>query len=261
MRQDVLDRLHKEQVTLLKTIDSFCRNKGIQYYLIGGTLLGAVRHKGFIPWDDDIDIAMPREDYDVFIKTFQEFVGDKYFVQTCITDKGYGRDFAKIRVNNTIFLEEVDAHVENRHHGIFLDVFVLENQNEKNSAINKLKLRISHAISSYIVCRRGKIKSSWKHMIFRLFSMNFLIKMRDKLRRGKGECYWVSFLGSIKKECYNEPVELEFEGLNCYAPKEYDMILRHQYGDYMKLPPIEKRVTHNPIRISFDTNGSDEILD
>ena len=259
MRQDILDKLHATQVEMLEVVDKFCKKHGLKYYLIAGTLLGAVRHHGFIPWDDDIDIGMPRKDYEFLEKHIQEELGDEYFFQTCITDKAYGRNFAKIRKNNTIFLEKNDANVENRHHGIFLDIFILEERREKDSFIRRFKTKLSKSIDSYIVCKRGNIKISWKKKIFAICPMGLLIKMRKSLNKGKGDFYYIDFMGKLKKSTH-EMTELEFEGGMYMAPKGYDEVLTSIYGDYMQLPPPEKRVTHNPVRISFDLNGPDEEL-
>lgn len=259
IKPEILKKLHEVQLDMLKDVHNFCAENNITYFLIGGTLLGAVRHKGFIPWDDDIDIAMPRGDYDKFIKTFQAAFTEKYFLQTVYTDKAYGRDFAKIRKNNTVFLEEVDAHVSERHHGIFLDVFVLEERPQKPSWWQNIKWRLSATIDSYLVCKRGKIKISLNKKILGIFSEKYLAKKRDSLRKGKGDFYYIPFVGNKEKEKYS-PVLMEFEGENRFVPAGYDEILSSQYGDYMTLPPVEKRVTHNPVRISFDLSGDDEQL-
>ena len=260
MDKKVLDKLHKCQVEMLDIIDDFCIKNNLSYYLSGGTLLGAVRHNGFIPWDDDVDIVMPREDYDFLLKNFQQELGKDYFLQTCFTDEGYGRDFAKLRKNNTIFLEQVDAHVDNRHHGIFLDIFPLEYSKERKKGLDKAKYRLYQALDSYIVCKRGKIPVSKKGKLFSLIPMKTLLPIREKLKKGKGDYYFFSFCGTFHKSFYEPSAKLLFEGKEYSVPNKYDDLLRSQYGDYMQLPPEDKRVTHNPLRISFDLTGEDEIL-
>ena len=261
MRREVTKKLQTEEIKILSKVHDFCKKNGLTYYLSGGTLLGAVRHQGFIPWDDDIDIVMPRKDYDFFIKNVQEFLGDDYFLQTVITDKHYGRSFAKIRKNNTIFLEEVDKHVEGRHHGIFIDVFPLDSCKKNWSKYVKFKWKISSAIDSYITVKRGGLKTSKKHFFFRLFPIKILYKIMQKLRKGKGDYYYFSFSGILDKSWFEPAIELPFDGEKFVAPKHYDIILTQTYGDYMQIPPVEKQITHNPVRLSFDLNGPDEIMD
>ena len=257
MKKETLDLLHQKQVELLDVIDAFCEQNNLKYFLIGGTLLGAIRHKGFIPWDDDVDVAMPRKDYEYLCKNISEYLGDKYFLQTSYTDKAYGRYFAKIRINNTVFLEEADCTVEKRHHGIFLDIFPLDESREKASKFVSFKRMIARYVDSYIVCKRGNIKIRGKAKVFYVFPIKFLIKLRDRLTRGKGNSYFVNFLGDTPKDKFEPLVRVEFEGKEYLAPKEYDYLLTKMYGDYMQLPPVDQRVTHNPVRISFDLNGKD----
>ena len=106
MKVESLNKLHKTEVEILKRIVCICEKNNFEYYMVGGTLLGAVRHKGFIPWDDDLDIAMPREDYNSFLNIAQSELGNDFFLQSCFSDRNYGRIFCKVRKNGTLFLEK-----------------------------------------------------------------------------------------------------------------------------------------------------------
>ena len=116
-----LEKLHKVEIEILDEFVRICNKYNLEYYLIGGTMLGAVRHQGFIPWDDDIDVGIMRKDYDLFIKYAREELGDKYYLDCYETNKEYYLPFAKIRKNNTIFNEQVSAHLNN-HKGIYIDI-------------------------------------------------------------------------------------------------------------------------------------------
>ena len=119
-----LRRIQLLELDLLKKVKKICEKYGLVYYLVSGTLLGAVRHKGFIPWDDDIDIAMPYNDYCIFLTLAQKELGDKYFVQNFNTEDGFNRGFTKIRINNTTYVstENIDSTI---HQGIWIDIFPL----------------------------------------------------------------------------------------------------------------------------------------
>ena len=119
-----LRELQQVQAKMLEDIVDICEKESITYFLMYGTLLGAVRHQGFIPWDDDVDITMPIEDYRRFLRLGQEKLGDEYFLQTSMTDPNFNFGFTRIRKNNTTFLRTEDRsyHI---HHGIWVDVFPL----------------------------------------------------------------------------------------------------------------------------------------
>jgi len=266
MEESCLLKLHETECEILDAIVKVCENNQLRYYLVGGTLLGAVRHKGFIPWDDDLDIAMPRKDYNKFLKLARNEIDSRYFLQTCYTDKGHASIFSKVRKNNTLFLED-NCKCVKKHHGIFVDIFPLDDGQEK--IISKLPFlkRVAYSINSYVLFKRScfKYPKLFKKLVFSIFPSSLLIRIRDFLFLGSGDCYvnYGSNYGvkkqTIKKSCYDPAVKLEFEGRLYNVPKDYDYVLRRIYGDnYMQLPPVEKRVTHNPVRLSFDTYGEDE---
>ena len=113
------------ELDILKQFINICNKENLQYYVVGGTLLGAVRHKGFIPWDDDIDVSMPRQDYEKFLTVAKKYLSEPYFLQTRITDKNTLFNYAKIRNSNTTFIEQSIKKLD-MNHGVFIDIFPLD---------------------------------------------------------------------------------------------------------------------------------------
>ena len=125
MDNDTLNKLQQTELTILRDIDYYCRENGIQYSLYAGTALGAVRHKGFIPWDDDVDIIMTRSEYSKFCDTWEHNPIPGYFFQNYLNDRWCGNSHGKIRKDNTIFLSVADVE-EQGHHGIWIDIFPVD---------------------------------------------------------------------------------------------------------------------------------------
>ena len=123
--QEQLQKMQEVELDLFKAFIEVCEKLQLKYYLLGGTLLGAVRHKGFIPWDDDIDVGMPRKDYEIFIQKAQDLLPEHYFVQNCYTDGKLPMAFCKIRNSNTTFIETSVKDFK-INHGIFIDIFPLD---------------------------------------------------------------------------------------------------------------------------------------
>ncbi|HHX38250.1 MAG TPA: LicD family protein, partial [Clostridiaceae bacterium] len=137
-----IQQVHALQLHLLSEVDRLCRAHGIHYYLLFGTLLGAVRHAGFIPWDDDVDIGVKRDDYDRLLDLLElELDPERYFIQTAANDAGITIPFAKVRCQKTIF-EEYNAPVGAEYHqGVFLDIFPLDNVPDDDKAARRMKLK------------------------------------------------------------------------------------------------------------------------
>ena len=123
--QEQLQKMQEVEIDLFKAFIEVCQKLQLKYYLLGGTLLGAVRHKGFIPWDDDIDVGMPRKDYEIFIQKAQDLLPEHYFVQTLYSEPTIPYNFCKIRNSNTTFVEYSIKKL-NINHGVYIDVFPLD---------------------------------------------------------------------------------------------------------------------------------------
>ena len=270
--KEYLKELHKVEVEILDEIVRICEKHSLKYYLIGGTLLGAIRHNGFIPWDDDLDIVMPRADYDKFCEICKTELDEKYYLHNIDTDDKYWLIHAKVRKNNTVFDEKNIAHID-CHKGIFVDIFPLDNAPNMNSKEQLRRTRKIKAIST-LIYRKSKlnIKYSFKSKILAscLFFVSvktlkkYQLKLMTKFNNEKCDYYinYGSNYDTVKqtmlKSKYEPSCEVEFEGKRYKTLGEYKYFLERIYGaDYMQLPPEEKRATHMPLRISFDTTSEE----
>ena len=265
-----LKKVWKVQTEILDEIVKICDKHGLRYYLIYGTLLGAVRHQGFIPWDDDLDITMPRKDYDVFLKVAQEELSSEYFLQDDDTQNGYWLNFAKVRKNNTLFIESSEKKMgEECHKGIFVDIFPLECIKDIDRSIQHIKAILIKAINETRYLKKGILTESsmnYKKLdkILKNFSHKTLSKwycFLNKQDEDKCENYVDWFANrSYKKSIYpksyfGEGIKMKFMDKEYIAPKEYDLILTKEYGDYMILPNAEDRVMHRTAEILFNVEN------
>lgn len=247
---------------ILKDVHELCERHGLKYFLDAGTLIGAVRHKGFIPWDDDIDIGMLREDFNKFLEIAKKELPEHLFLQTFETDEYY--DVypvpCKVRYNSTMFLEEGAKENYKMHNGIYIDVFPYDSL-PKNNFTYKIQRTLSYNIlKSFKRLRdkpeklsfKNKLTFSFYKLVVKIFPnkrrlkfFNFLIKWNNKDSEYMGygvDTYWSEYV--YKKSDYFDLVKLEFEGQYFYAPRNYHAILTQLYGDYMKMPKEEDRVWH-----------------
>lgn len=271
--KDILRKLQLTEIEILGEIERICNEHNIKFCLTGGTLLGAVRHKGFIPWDDDIDIAMSREDFEKFCDICKTKLSKNYYLHYINTDNKYWLTFAKVRKNNTLLDEKNISHL-NVKKGIYVDIFPLDAIQTNSGLLFKVKSKLIKLIQIILVYKIGinfnKNKSNLVRILLFAFPIKFFHKICNYLMTldsKKKNKYIVNYssIYNVKKElfpydCYFPFVNIEFEGKTFYAPNKYKEILSQVYGDdYMKLPPKEKRITHNPVRLSFDLDNPNEM--
>ena len=259
MKKLDLVQLKQIQLDILDKISSFCDSNNIRYYLVGGTLLGAVRHKGYIPWDDDIDIAMLRKDYEEFIKQFNV---DGYKVFTYKNSDKYCFPFAKIAKTNTLLIEPYETFSDCEI-GINIDLFPIDSIS-KNITLQKFTIE-SIKIIRFILSLRLSIPSEkrvfYKRLLLliikKVVSVKMLLTLINNIAKFKeaersellGIFVWgYGYKEIISRKYFSEVIKIEFENRIYNAPIGYDGYLSHVYGDYMKLPPTEKRVTHHDFK-------------
>jgi len=253
MKAITFDELKSIQLDLLQKTADFCEKNGLRYFLCGGTLIGAIRHKGYIPWDDDIDIAMPRPDYDQFVKTFNQ--PDNYCqVVNLDTNQAYEYAFAKVYDNRTILKE---LHYPGDTFGVFIDVFPADGV--KNAAqINKIKilhkLLNTKRANYYNRTIFKKIINTFGKLLLLPFSAHKIATWMDNEARryAFGSMPMAGLIANpygpgemVDKSVFDSDIYQEFEGHKYRVPIGYDTWLRSIYGDYMQLPPEEHRVTHH----------------
>ena len=266
--KESLRNLQLTQVEMLDEIARICEIHKLQYFLIGGTLLGAIRHKGFIPWDDDLDIAMPRKDYNKFREICKNDLNDQYYLHSIDMDPKYWVSFIKLLKKNTIFEPEQDKTIDTPYKGVYVDIFPLDNANKERSIFQDIQAKICKGLTSFQY-RRRKATMITKtplgikilYPFLSLFSVKTISKIIDKimqLNKNDNSPYFIniaSFINvhkhTILKEKYLPSVKMEFEGKLYNVPRDYDYVLNRLYGDYMTLPPENKRVTHKPNRIEL----------
>ena len=255
LNNDELLRIQEKEIQIFKSFMHACQRLNLKYYLIGGTLLGAVRHGGFIPWDDDIDIGMPREDYEVFIAKGQDLLPENIFIQNYKTDPQFPQAFTKLRNTDTAFIESSVAHLD-INHGIFIDVFPIDKKIENRFFLPfwRIKERIINYRISYLFNRKYNVFVRAFRPLTKMFyrTASSAVRAKDMLyRSGKSDTMVANYSGYWgKKEIVpaswaEDTQKIDFEGLVAPIPREYDKWLTQLYGDYMQPPPEEKRVTHH----------------
>lgn len=249
--QIVMHEAHQRSlVGLLKEFDRICRQLDIPYVLFAGTMLGAVRHQGFIPWDDDVDVILLREDYDRFMEEAERLLDrDKFYLQQEFSCH-WPMYFSKLRLNNTTCLEKYHPKDPAIHQGISMDIFPCDNA-AKSHFGRKMQFLASKVVIAKSLDKRGYDTDSRKKKLFmalcRLLPMKLFLKLTKWGRKDSEMVH--SFLGgssSFSKSVYpriwfTDPAAMRFEEGEYPVSKHYDALLRQLYGDYTVLPPEDQR--------------------
>lgn len=248
------------QMELLEQTDRVCREQGIRYYLIGGTLLGAVRHGGFIPWDADIDIAMPRADYERFRLYWAAQNSDRYFFQHHTTEPNHLAPHAILRIKGThvVMKKRISEKYPLACDGIYLDIFPLDEppvnpgaQKRQMRSILRVR-RLIELKAGYLYDSTGKVKKLLKKAvqlcILPLPVLNNMLDRRMRRHSDSNSGFLVSMASHysyrkqlMQADIYGEPSYVNFEGALYPAPAKTHEYLTQIYGDYMQLPPEDKR--------------------
>ena len=267
MGEAFLEELHVYNLAALKTFTMFCEEHNLTYFAIGGTLLGAVRHKGFIPWDDDVDVAMPRADYDKLVSLAGEFP-KPFILEEYRYNKEFQSYFAKIRSEEIELLETVTEEADRRR-GYLIDVMPLDGTPD-NRFLRKLyfgKMMFYRFLCGAANVHTGILTSrpKWEQCVlkicralrlYKVFTVQKIYKCMDKAFH-KQKVYEATHIGTlvgayktreiVPAEYFGldkEPVYLDFEDMQIRAPKQYDLYLTHMYGEYKNLPPENQRKVH-----------------
>lgn len=267
-----MNEMQSKLTEMMKFFHSFCTENGLRYYALGGTALGAVRHKGFIPWDDDIDVGMPRADYER-LKTLVDIINQngRYVIEFPLQNVDYYYPICKLYDVNTTLVENTRAKTKR---GIFIDIFPLDGIGNtiEDSIKNFNKVDFWRNLFNVKNCAVRENRNFFKNcavVIGNLVPECILNRKRliSKIHNMGMQRAWddynyvVNLFGAwhekeiTKKSCFGDPKLAEFEDMYIYIPFDVHGYLTALYGNYMELPPIEKRVTHHDF-VLCDLNKS-----
>lgn len=261
-----LRELQYLELEIAKEIKRICDANNIDYFIIGGTLLGAVRHGGFIPWDDDMDIGMTIENYYRFLELAPSQLDHRFFLQTNATDPNYHNVFAKVRLNGTHMLEKVTEGMR-IHNGIFVDIFPYDSASEQ-VAHSKVYMTMLQLLGKTSLLKHGYdlngitekrisriVNIVLKHIPVSVKQIDKVLTVRFQSHGKKNEqTYYIERDGMFKgnfvfpKRYFETLEELPFEGIAFKVPSNYTAYLENAYGDYMKLPPEHEREKGHSVR-------------
>lgn len=272
---EVLEKLHALLTEMLGDFQMVCDKYGLEYFALYGTAIGAVRHKGFIPWDDDLDIGMERHDFEKFMEVAEKELGGSYRVASARTDPLYTSTVVKLQLKDTIFISGISRDMDFEQ-CVFIDIFPLDavaptrtdaaRQLHKTVFFDRLMyLRgTAYPIIPYngLKGEAAQAVCSFAHFLLKLFhvSPKFLFRCFEKEaeRYNSGKCTYLAVFGLptalryvFKRESMYPLKEVPFETGVIHLASNNDATLRMEYGDYMQLPPEDQRVNHCPYILKF----------
>ena len=266
------NQLHNKLIPMIQWFHDFCTANNIRYYAVGGTALGAVRHQGFIPWDDDIDVGVPRKDYNRLIALAKTIPDDCPFrIEAPLEKDDFIYPYAKIFDTGTTLIENVKKPFKR---GVFIDVFPLDgignneaeckktyNKNRKHMALLHAKVFLLHKDDGFVkrvfyfaVSTFRFLLGGHKHSLKKIINICERKPFDDYAFAGNLVGAWKK-KEIMKKEWFGEPTLAKFETTQIFIPQDYDSYLSHLYGNYMQLPPVEKRKSHHDYLL-LDLNKS-----
>lgn len=275
-----LKKLQSVELEILKDFVNLCEKHNLIYFGIAGTAIGAIRHGGFIPWDDDIDVAMPRKDFQQFVKIAKKEYGDKYYIMNGEENENYPLLTTRWMMKGTEFIEETFKNIDCSL-GIFLDIYPLDNipDNEKlfrkqaRKAFLYSKLLILRSIPFPILGFDGmKAKIVYLFCFILYFTMKIFHVSKKKLykkcfnistkynnlentKRIDFLCDTTAYINIYEVKDIYPLKKINFDGVTLNFPKHIEKNLTKVYGNYMELPPIEKRKNHYPYKLKFKEFG------
>ncbi len=267
MKELSLQDIQLESLKILEDIDRVCRQYDVKYCIFFGTLIGAIRHKGFIPWDDDVDIIMTKENYDTFLDIYSK--QGSYRIVNYLSEKKC--PYMITRISNDDFILKSDFG-SNYRIGTFVDIYPfygIGNTRKEVKQIQKYSTRYSRGLAKSL--EKNPVKNikvlhngikKWlifpQYLIPKLIGPNYyrakLIKNSERNAYDNSKYVGCAIWYLIDKECFKkewieEVIEVEFEGKKVLAPKNYEKVLQHNYGNYMELPPEDMRIAHHYYKI------------
>ena len=265
---ETLKHLQEVSVKILKYLIKICEKNNLTYFLYGGTLIGAVRHQGFVPWDDDIDVIMFREDFEKLNEILEKNIDDKYRFMNVLNDESYHYTWGRLLLKNTLFKEWWADQVDYTPN-IFIDIFILDNipNNKFKRFIHRWTCYLLNMLSSYSLIKQendSKIKRIIQHTVYYTIKILPISPYSIKKRCVKS---FTKYQNENCEEVCDFPSsgimpisfktdwfplkKVKFEDIEVNIPNNYDKILKMEYGEYMELPPEESRFREAPEEIDF----------
>jgi lipopolysaccharide cholinephosphotransferase len=254
-----MNELQQKEFELLKEFHRICEELGLTYFLVCGSALGAVKYQGFIPWDDDVDVAMYREDYEIFIQKAPSMLAQGLFLQNHRTEPRFPQLYSKLRDSNTTYIEKTAAAIP-MNHGIFIDIFPLDGYPKGKLAQSLLEFR-KRLYQSMLLCAYDFPRGKVNRILCEIYRFLGLHRKSSKIAEKLNKCLskypvndsklvcnhgnWQGKLEYAPKWHYGKGVEANFQGLTSCVPERYDEYLRQKYGDWRAdLHPEEQKGHH-----------------